>query len=515
MGNKNFTNNRLILKNTLMLYIRQIFILFIGLFTSRIVLKALGSVDFGIYNLVGGIATMLGFLSSTMVVACQRYFSFYLGQRDEKSLNNAFVTSLCLYLIICLVTFIFAETIGLWYVNAKLVIPTERMFAANVVYQFSLISFLVTVLGTPFTAIIVAYEKMEIYARISIFECILKIVMAFALNTFLIDKLNLYGFFMMLTAIIVTGCYIIYCKKNIAISYFKFSLFDKAMFFKMGKFISWNLLGSISGTVYNLGSNILVNLFFGPTINTAKSIASQINSSVNSFASHFSSAIRPQLVKNYASENFKEMLIQLYNGTKLTFVLIYIFVLPLSIEITYVLKIWLGEFPKYTTEFALIILVTTCLEVTTYALDTIAQATGDVKLYQIVNSLLYVLTIPISYVCYLQGAKPYIIVVVYFIVVLISVFARISIISSLVKDFSVIDYCKKVLFRIFLLVLVTVPIPVVVSHFLNEGFIKLVIITIISCLEVVLCSYLVLFTANERVIIKDKIKVFFGRFIKL
>ncbi|NCC70878.1 lipopolysaccharide biosynthesis protein, partial [bacterium] len=210
MDEHNFTNNKLILKNTLMLYIRQILILFVTLFTSRIVLKALGSVDFGIYNLVGGIATMLGFLSSAMVVSCQRYFSFYIGKRDNDNLSKVFVTSLGIYSLICIFILLFAETIGIWFINTQLVIPENRIIVANVVYQFSLISFIVTVLGTPFTAIIVAYEKMEIYARISVLECFLKVFMAYMLNTILIDKLGLYGLFMMIITIIITSCYIIY-----------------------------------------------------------------------------------------------------------------------------------------------------------------------------------------------------------------------------------------------------------------------------------------------------------------
>lgn len=515
MNNKSFTDNRLVLKNTLMLYIRQILILFISLFTSRIVLKALGSTDFGIYNLVGGIATMLGFLSSAMVIACQRYFSFYIGQRDKENLKKAFTTSIYIYLAISIIIILFAETIGIWFINNILVIPSNRLLSANFVYQFSLISFVVTVLGTPFTAIIVSYEKMEIYARISVFECLLKVFMAYMLNTVLIDKLSLYGFFMMLISFIVTSCYIVYCSKIISISYFKFDLFDKNIFFKMGKFISWNLLGNISGTVYNLGSNILVNLFFGPTINTAKSIASQINSSVNSFASQFSSAIRPQLVKNYASYNYKDMLIQLYNGTKITFFLIYIFVLPLSIEMPFVLKLWLGEYPQYTVQFAILILIATCIEVTTYALDTVAQATGDVKNYQLFISTLYLLNIPISFVFLSLGAKPYIIIVIYSIIVFFSIIVRVIIIHFLIKEFSVFNYCKDVLLRIIILVIATIPIPIICSSFFEDGFFRLIIITLISVIEVIGFSYFILFSAIERNIIKEKIKKYFWRLKKL
>ena len=375
---------------------RQILVLFVGLYTSRIVLKALGAVDFGIFNVVAGVVTMLGFLGNAMTTACQRYFSFDIGKEDKKHLKDTYDTSFVIYLIIAVFIVLICETFGLWFVNNKLVIPADRITSARVILYLSLVTFVFSIMSTPFMAIITAYEDMSIYAWMSIFECALKLILVLILahNTYL-DSMILYGAIFLAIAICNFIIYQIICIKKYEVCKIRFFC-DFSLVKEMLQYVCWNMLTGISGALYNQGLNMVLNMFCGPVVNSARAIASQVNGAVTTFASKFSSALQPQLIKNYAIKDFENMYSQLYRGIKLTYALMFIFLLPLSLEISFVLKIWLGDYPDYTAIFTVLTLISTCIEVTTYSLDVLAQATGRIKLYQFMASLLTFINVPVS-----------------------------------------------------------------------------------------------------------------------
>ena len=342
MSEQNTTKR--IAKNTLMLYFRQILIMVVSLYTVRVVLNTLGAEDYGIYNVVAGVVTMFSFLSSSMATASQRYFSFALGENDNEKLKKYFSMSFTIYCLIALIVLVLAETVGLWFVVNKLVVPMERKDAAFWIYQASVFSMIFTILTAPFMASIIAHEDMNIYAYVSIIEVVLKLGIVFLLPLFAIDKLIFYGLLMAVVVFINTAIYRTICVKKY--SECKFSFFwEKDLFKELISYTGWNMFGAAVGVFKYQVVNIILNQFFNPIVNTARGIAQQVNSAVNSFAQNFSTAVRPQIIKTYASGEKDKMLQLMFRSCKATFLLMYVFALPLILEMPYVLKLWLKNVP--------------------------------------------------------------------------------------------------------------------------------------------------------------------------
>lgn len=314
----NSENNKRIVRNTGMLYIRMLLTMTVSLYTSRVVLNTLGVVDFGIYNVVGGVVLMFSFLNSSMSSATQRFLSIELGKQDYLQLKKVFSMSVNIHAIIAIAIFILAETIGLWFLNARLVIPADRIVAANWVYQFSIFAFMLTIMNVPYNATIIAHERMKVYAYVSIIEVFLKLTIVVVLVFSGFDKLKLYSLLVFVVSIIVWIIYKVYCKRNFhETSYIYF--WEKSLYKTLINYAGWNLFGNIAGVTFNQGINIMLNLFFGPTINAARSIAYQINSAVSGFVSNFQIAMNPQIVKSYALEDLKYMHQLIFQGAKYSF----------------------------------------------------------------------------------------------------------------------------------------------------------------------------------------------------
>lgn len=492
------TNNRLILKNTLMLYIRQIFVLFVGLYTSRIVLKVLGVVDFGIFNVVAGVVTMLGFLSNALTTACQRYFSFDIGKQDKNHLKNVYATSFFIYLILAIIITFICETIGLWFVKYKLVIPVERITASKIILHISLLTFIITIMTTPFMAIITAHEDMSIYAWISIFECGGKLILVLVLskNT-CFDSMILYSIILAFISFCNFIIYGIICRKKYDECRIRFFC-DFFLMKEMFRYVIWNMLSGISGALYNQGLNIVLNLFCGPVINSARAIASQVNGAVIQFAGRFSSAVQPQLIKNYAIKDYSSLYVQLWRGIKLTYALMFIFTLPLCLEMKPVLKLWLGEVPDYTEIFTVLVLVSTCIEVTSYCLDTLAQATGKIRLYQAVVSSIIVMNVPLSILALYFGLKPFIVAVIYIILIIISICLRLLILGKLVDNFKIYQFLMRVLLPLFLFTVVTVPLPLLLHCFIKNQIERFFLVCVFSSILTILFAFIFLLDKREK-----------------
>ena len=433
-----------IAKNTLMLYFRQILIMLVSLYTVRVVLSVLGAEDYGIYNVVSGVVTMLGFLSGTMATASQRYFSFDLGKGDTEHLKTTFSVTFQIYVLLAIVIVLLAETVGLWFVNHKLVIPTERMTAANWIFQASVVSFLLTLITTAYMAAVIAHENMNVYAYVSIVEAGLKLGIVFLLRVLAYDKLIVYGLLLAAVALVNTSLYRLYCYKHYEECRFRF-VRDGRLFKEIACYSSWNLFGAIAAVFKIQIMNILLNLYFGVVVNAARSIASSVNSAVTSFASNFRQALNPQIVKSYASGEKEYMLLLTFRGCKFVFFLMFIFILPLFLEMDFVLSLWLKNPPEYAVLFTRLALIDPLSEAITLPLITTIEATGNIKLYKSITGGVLLLNLPISWLSLHFGANAEIVMIVAIALTFLASCIRL-VICCCYLHFSILIFLRTVVF---------------------------------------------------------------------
>jgi O-antigen/teichoic acid export membrane protein len=476
----------------------------VSLYTVRVVLNTLGSEDYGIYNVVAGVVTMFGFLSNSMASASQRYFSFELGRGDYEQLKKTFSLSLTIYIFIGLLILLLAETIGLWFVSNKLVIPDTRMGAVRRIYQFALLSFLLTMITTPYMASVIAHENMSVYAYVSILEVILRLFIVYILRIISIDKLELYGFLMFIVAFINTSIYRFICTKKYNECRFKL-YWNYALFKELTGYVGWNFFGSISAIVKDQGINILLNMYFGPVVNGARAVAMQINSAVLNFAQNFTTAVRPQIVKSYASGNQSQMLSIVFYSTKITFFLLLFFILPLQLELHFVLHLWLKQIPEYVLIFTRIMLGNALIDSISYPLMGASQATGRIALYQMVVGGISILNLPIALIVLIIGLSAVSVQIVGIGLSLAAFFARIIILSRQLQ-FSIYHYLKNTLTAIVLAVIAGSVIPAVFVFLYPAGIIRLFITILISTISLGIAVFFIGFSAHERLIVIHGIK---------
>ena len=503
------SNTKRIAKNTLMLYFRQILIMIVSLYTVRVVLNTLGAEDYGIYNVVAGVVTMFSFLSNSMATASQRYFSFALGQNDSESLKKYFSMSFTIYCLIAVIVLFFAETVGLWFVTQKLVIPVERQNAAFWIYQASIFSMICTILTAPFMASIIAHEDMNIYAYVSIIEVVLKLGIVFLLPLFAIDKLIFYGLLMAGVVFINTAIYRTICVKKYVECKFSF-FWEKSLFKELVSYTGWNMFGSAVGVFKNQIVNIILNQFFNPVVNAARGIAAQVNSAVNSFAQNFSTAVRPQIIKNYASGEKEKMLQLMFRSCKATFLLMFVFALPLILEMPYVLKLWLKNVPEYAVLFTILALLDALIDTISYPIMAAAQATGKIKLYQAVVGGVLLLNAPIAFVVLKLGAPAFSVFIVSISVTSLAFIVRLCILKKLI-NFSFWNFIWKVFIPIICCAGLAFIVPYFVRNLLDSSFIRLCVTVIVSVICVALSGYFVALSKNERQWIVGIIKSKMGR----
>ena len=498
-------NNKQIAKNTLLLYFRMFFIMAVTLYTSRVVLKTLGVEDFGIYNVVGGIVAMMGILNGAMSVSTQRYLTFELGKGDMVRLKQVFSTCFLIYLLLSGIFLVLAETIGLWFLNNKLVIPEERMVAANWVYQFSIISCINTLMANPYNAVLIAREKMNIYAYISIVEVILKLVIVYLLLIIPFDRLVVYGGLFLCMSIIVTMIYRIYCIRHYEESRFQF-YWDKPLFMQLMSYSGWNLFGSLSGLVKGQGLNILLNMFFSPAVNASRGIAYQINNAITQFFTNFYTAVRPQITKYYAQNDLENMFKLVFRSSKFSFYLIFLLSLPIIIEAPYIIQLWLGQLPDYVVPFTRMIVLISAIDSMASPLMTTCHATGKIKLYQSVVGTLIICNVPISY-CLLKflDCSPNAVFAVSLFLSTIALFLRIWIVKHLISSFPVWGYIKDVLCLSVGIALLSAILPTALHLVLSTSFLSCCIVVAASVLSTLGFIYILGLTHGEKKVIKEMI----------
>lgn len=429
-----------LMKNTILLYFRMALMMCINLYTSRVVLEALGVEDYGIFNVVGGVIVMFSFFSDGMMASTQRFLTFELGKGDKEKLHAIFITSLHIHIILAIVTVIVGETIGLWFVLEKMVIPPERMVAALWCYHLSIVIIVLTILYYPYMSAIVAHEKMSSFAYIAILDAVLRLLMVYLLLVFDYDRLIFYAILYAGEKVLIRMVYNIYCIRHFEECKYKW-IFQKSLFKEMASFAGWSMGGHIAYAGYTQGLNLLLNVFFGPVVNAARAVAVQAQSAVSQFTTNFQMAINPQITKTYASGQLDEMHRLVYRGTRLTFCLLLTLCLPLIIETPMVLNIWLKGVPDGSVTFLRLLLVILIMHHCQSPLATSMAATGKVKKYELVVSGIMLTIVPISYVVLIMKGQPWSVFAVYLVILILSYAAIFHIVLPMIK-LNLLDYFK-------------------------------------------------------------------------
>ncbi|QBQ39820.1 lipopolysaccharide biosynthesis protein [Sphingobacterium psychroaquaticum] len=386
-----------IVKNTLILSSRIFVTLGISLYTSRIMLEVLGVVDFGIFNIVGGIVVLFTFLNAAMSATTQRFFSFNIGRRDENQVNQVFSCSILIHIGIALIVFLLAETVGLWFVNNKLNLPSNRIDTINWVYQFSIISCMLTVFQVPFTALIIAYERMNIFAILSVFEALLRLLFILIISKVEGDKLKMHALSICLITVLITAIYWGYTRLKIRDVRLKFPI-EKLQFRKLVSYSGWSLFGNLASTAKGQGINVLLNLVFGVTVNASYAIMMQVQNAINSFVNNFQLALNPQIVKSFAVKDLSRTSQLVFIGIKISFSVMLCLVAPILLYLDDILIIWLKTPPHYAALFIRLCLINMLLDSLSGPLMIGIQASDKIKTYQICVGLLMLLNLPVSYI---------------------------------------------------------------------------------------------------------------------
>lgn len=501
------SNNKRIAKNTILLYIRMLIMLIISLYTSRVILRVLGVDDYGIYNVVGGVVSMFTLLSGSLSSAISRFITFELGRGDIYKQKIVFSTSVNIQLILIFFLFLVFETLGVWFLNNKMMIPEGRLVAANWVLQFSIITFAINLLAVPYNALIISHEKMAAFAYISLFEAFAKLGVAFLIIKSPIDRLIYYGLLLVIVSVIVRFLYVWYCNKNFVESSYKAQI-DKKLTSEMLSFAGWNFFGAGSTQLMNQGVDVLSNVFFGVAVNAARGIATQVNGAVISFVNSFTTAVNPQITKSYASGDYDYMKNLMYRSSKFSYYLLLFFAIPLILETNIVLKLWLIEVPEYAVNFVRLIICISLVYVISNSMITVMLATGNVKKYQLIIGGLGMLVFPFSWLAFSLGLPPESSFIVMLLIYVIQTFARIILIRDMV-GISAKYFCKDIIFVIVKVTFLAIMLPLLLYIILEESIIRLALLTLSSSFMVALSVYRFGLTPSE----KDFVLSYAKRFI--
>lgn len=506
-------SNKQIANNTIMLYIRQILVLLVSLYTVRVTLDVLGVEDYGLYNVVGGIVLLLSFLSGTMASATQRFFSFALGENDIEKLKKTFSVNLLFYIVLAIVSFLILETLGLWYIKNELVIPNERYDAVIYLYHFSTFSFIVTLLTSPFIAIIIAHEDMRIYAYVAIIEVLLKLGIVFLLIYISVDKLPLYGFLIFSVSLINLLIYAIICLKKYNECQLKKYYWDKILFKEILNFTGWTLFGQLTTVFRTHAVTILLNQSFSPIVVASRAIASNISGRINMFASSFNLGLYPSIIKSYSSGNKNRMFEVIFNGSKLTFSLMWIFALPVFVEIEAILGLWLKEVPEFTVLFTRLVLVESLIVSISLPLITAARAPGKMKKYELILGSIQLLIFAVSWIVLSLGYPAYSVFIVAILFNLIMFIVRLYIVSSLI-GLRVSPYLKLVLLPVIMIITLSASLSYCVDFIMPDSIMFSILNSFTSFLITSICIYFIGLNKELRSKVKNKVAIIILKFIK-
>lgn len=492
----NHKNSKRIAKNTFLLYIRMAFVMLVTLYSSRVVLDTLGVEDFGIYNVVGGVVLMFGFLNSSMASATNRFYSYEIGLGDPNRLSNVFSMSILLHLLMGIILVLLAETIGLWFVKTQLVIPPSRFEASITVYQFSVFSFFFSIITIPFSALLIAYEQMGHYALIGILDVLLRLLVVIGLKYVKYDLLILYSALLFGVVAVIFLIYFLYFIFSFRTVKFCFT-WDTSLFKVLFKHSGWMLFGTSANMLSYQGVNMLINMFFGVTINAARSIAYQIQSAVNSFITNFMTAVNPQIIKLYARREEDEMHELSFRASRFSYFLVFILALPVLLLTKEILGLWLVDVPDMTIIFSKLTILDLFFTVLYGPLATVTQATGRIKHYQLAISVVFLLMFIFTYTAFKLGASSVSAFVIALAMSFLGLAIRIIILDKN-YNFPTVLYLKRVILPIVFVSLMSVPFPLVCRHYLDKSVIDNLLVLSASVLSTVISIWVVGIEKSER-----------------
>ena len=490
-------DNKRIAKNSIFLYVRSVIVMLVSLYTSRVVLAALGFADHGLYNLVGSVVVMFNMFSATFVSSTQRFLNVALGQDDTEQCCKVFSASINIHFILAGLLLILMETVGLWVLNNQLNIPEERVLAANIVYQLSLTTFVINLISIPYNAVIIANEKMKIFAFISIYEAMSKLIIAFAIKLTHFDKLITYSILLAFLALSVRIFYGFYCKKKFEQYKYRKTI-DKSLYRQMLSISGWNFLGSSASILTVSGMGIIINIFTNVVVNSAKGIASQIENVVKQLVDNFMVSIKPQITKSYASNDSEYLKSLVSRGTRFAFILMSALCVPLIIDAENILKLWLYNVPEYATNFVQYTLIYIMIIPFSNVLDTLLLASGKIKQSQIVLSILQLLNLPFACLILYLEMPPYMIYISYILISYVSLIIRLYFVvqySCIYPRF----YLETIMRPLVVYVAILATLSILVSRAIPFGGIgRFIAIGVITEIVIVILSWFVVLNRNER-----------------
>lgn len=481
----------------------MLFMMFIGLYTSRVILDKLGAVDFGIYNVVGGFVTMFTVISGAMTTATQRFLSFEIGKGTDGNVKSIFSTMLMIHIGLALVILLLGETVGVWFINAHMNFPAGRYDAANWVFQFSLLVFILNVINVPYNGALIAYEKMSAFAYFSIIDALFKLAVCYVIVITPYDRLIVYAILMAFIQIVLLLAYFLYCRSHFSECRFT-GRFDRQYGREVTSFVGWNLIGSLAGIAKEQGVNVVLNIFFGPTVNAARGVAYQVLSKLNGFVTNFQMAMNPQIIKNYAAGEREAMYRLVFRGAKLSYFLLLTLSLPVIIEAPLVLGVWLKDVPDYTVIFLRLAIITALLNTLSNPLIVSMHASGIVRDYQIVVGGLSLITLPIVYVGFLYfHLEPYYAMVIAFAVEFLCHIARLYMLVRSIR-FPMWRFLKEVTIRVYVVTLLAFVLPIFAYKGIDITTVRFFIVCFLSVLSTVALGYYIGFNKEERKKLRHK-----------
>lgn len=505
----NSTNKKRIAKNTFMLYIRMLFLMIVNLYTSRVILQALGVEDYGVYNAIAGFIAMFSMVSSAIAGAISRFITFVLGQGDKDKLKKVFSTAIIIQLTLAAIVVVLVETVGVWFLNTHMTIPDGREVAANWVLQFALVTFVLNLWSTPYNAALIAHEKMAAFAYIGIFEGVANLIIAFMVMCSPFDRLIVYGALICLIALITRMIYNGYCKKHFDECIFNWT-FDYKLFREMFSFAGWNFIGSISGLLRDQGINILFNVFCGPIINAARGLAIQVQTAVFKFSSNFYVAVQPQITKSYASDNVDESHDLVLRSSRFAFLLLTALIVPLITETDFILQLWLKEVPAHTTAFVQIILLCTLIDSLSTPLIYLMLATGNIKRYQIVVGLFNFINFPVAWIILYCGGSPELAQLSIIFFSLGALILRISMLRPL-THFPVRDFMVSTVSRCLFIVTICFIVSLTISQKMDNGLSRFILNFSVTELTLGILLLTIGLNTGEKKFIFEKVNAFINK----
>lgn len=490
------------------------FVMLINLYTVRVVMSSLGVVDFGIYNVVCGFVSFFTILNSTLTNTVQRFYNVEIGKGEKGRVSDYYSTSIIIQIALAISVVILAEVLGQWYINNKMSIPLERMDAANSVFHYSVVALFFLIITIPFSAGVVAYERMGIMAFVGIADAVLKLIIAFLIKSSSHDKLVLYGALMMLVSVFDFLFYLLYTKISLRDLHFNRSI--SVSFIKdMLSYSGWMLLDPFAYTVRGQGCNMALNYYFGPVVNSAYGVSNQAANTLESFSINISTSFKPQIIQSYAAGEHDRMWKLFYSMSRIIYVLKLLICIPILLEADYLLHIWLGQdCPTAAITFTQLLVISGVINGFAHPMTTVITASGRIKNYMLITSFVVCMILPISIIFLSKGYSANTVFIIYIIAAILNLLLSGLILAKELKSFSLAAYVKTVVIPSIYHLLIVLPLPLIVYELCSPSFLRLCIVTVLCVMSSAISSYFVVFDEKEKAIalgIVKKILPFINR----